>query len=147
MLTAEGGRHHPNIVSSWIDDDDGKLEDKLTDIVVGLAVVSEHESRRWKAEMAQWQRQRDSEEAEARRKAREKAEREERARIAAERKARFDALLGEATAWKQAALIRAYVEARRVSQTSGQEFEEWARWALGEADQIDPMLSEGGSSR
>ncbi|GAA0002626.1 hypothetical protein BRDID11002_26270 [Bradyrhizobium diazoefficiens] len=49
-LRAEGGRHHPDIISSWMDDDAGKLEDKLTEIVIGLAVVSERESRRWQSE-------------------------------------------------------------------------------------------------
>jgi hypothetical protein len=49
-------------VSNWIDDDTGKLEDKLTEIVVGLAIVSERESRRWQAEMAEWQRKREAEE-------------------------------------------------------------------------------------
>ena len=70
-LRAEGGRHHPDIVSSWTDDDAGKLEDKLTEIVIGLAVVSERKSRRWQAEMAPWERQREAEKAEAQRKAKE----------------------------------------------------------------------------
>lgn len=140
-LSAEGGRHHPDLVSNWIDDDAGKIEDKLTEIVIGLAIVSERESRRWQAEMAEWQRKRDAEEAEARRKAKEKAEREERERIAAEEKARRDKLLTEAMNWRSAELIREYVEARRASEPPQRpEFENWARWALKEADQMDPLL-------
>jgi hypothetical protein len=140
-LRAEGGRHHPDIVSNWVDDDTGKLEDKLTEIVIGLAVVSERESRRWQAEMAEWQRKRDAEEAEARRKAKEKAEREEREWIAVEEWARRDGLLTEAKNWRSAGLIREYVEARRASEVAqAPEFESWARWALKEADCMDPLL-------
>jgi hypothetical protein len=101
-LRAEGGRHHPDIVSNWTDDDAGKLEDKLTEIVIGLAIVSERESRRWQTEMAEWKRKREVEESEARLKAKEKAEREERERIAAEEKARRDGLLTEAMNWRSA---------------------------------------------
>jgi len=146
-LRAEGGRHHPDIVSNWMDDDAGKLEEKLTEIVIGLAIVSERESRRWQAETAEWQRKREAEEAEARRKAKEKAEREERERIATKEKARRDGLLTEAMNWRSAGLIREYVEARRASQvTQAPEFEDWARWALEEANRMDPLFkTERGS--
>ncbi len=91
--------------------------------------------------MAGWQRKREEEEAEARRKAKEKAEREERERIAAEEKARRDELLTEAKNWRSARLIREYVEARRASEaTQASEFENWARWALKEADRMDPLF-------
>lgn len=141
-LCAKGGRHHSDIISHWTDDDAGKLEDKLAEIVVGLAIVSERESRRWQAEMAEWQRKREAEEAEARRKAKERAEREERERIATEEKARRDRLLTEAMNWRSAGLIREYVDARRASPaTQAPEFEDWARWALEEADRMDPVLS------
>jgi hypothetical protein len=142
-LCTEGGRHHPDIISSWMDDEKGRLEDKLTEIVVGLAIVSERESRRWQAEMAEWRRKREAEEAEARRRAREKAEREERERIEVEEKARRDGLLNEAANWRNARLIREYVDARRTSTAQSTEFDTWARWALDEADRIDPLLSAG----
>jgi hypothetical protein len=140
-LRAEGGRHHPDIVSSWMDDEKGRLEDKLTEIVVGLAIVSERESRRWQAETAEWRRKREAEEAEERRKAREKAEREERERIEAGEKARRDGLLNEAANWRNARLIREYVDARRSATTPSIEFDAWTRWALEEADRIDPLPS------
>jgi hypothetical protein len=140
VLSAEVGRHHPGVVASWSDDESGKLEDRLTEIVVGLAVVSEHESRRWKAEMAEWRRKQEAEEAEARRKAKEKAERMERERIAAEQQAKLDGLLAEATAWKNAALIREYVEAKIAqAEESTPELEAWVQFALTEANRIDPI--------
>lgn len=145
-LRAEGGRHHPDLVSSWSDDDAGKLEDKLTEIVIGLAVVSERESRRWQAEMAAWERQREAEKAEAQGKAKEKAEREDRERIAAEERKRRDELLTEAMNWKSAELIREYV-ARRASQAPQPPgFAHWERWALEEADRMDPLLNRKCSS-
>ena len=113
VLTAPTGQRFPNLVSSWSDDEAGKLEDKLTDIVVGLATISESESRRWQAERSEWERKRAAEEKEARKVAREKSEREARERAIAEQQARLDELLGEARAWQDAALIRAYVDARR----------------------------------
>ncbi|MHC6154772.1 hypothetical protein ACVSQB_23605 [Bradyrhizobium elkanii] len=141
-LRAEGGRHHPDIVSNWMDDDAGKLEDKLTEIVIGLAIVSERESRRWQTEMAEWRRKREAEEAEARRKAKETTEREERERIAAQERARRDGLLTAAMNWRSAGLIREYVEARRALQgTQVPEFDDWARWALEEADRMDPLFN------
>jgi hypothetical protein len=86
---------------------------------------------------------REAEEAEARRKAEEKAEREERARIVAEEKALRDRLLTEATNWRSAGLIREYVEARRASQVMrAPGFEDWARWALKEADRMDPLFKK-----
>ena len=73
-LRAEDGRRHPNTVSNWMDDDAGKFQDNLTEIVIALAIVNECESRQWQAEMAEWPRKCETEEAEARRKAKEKAE-------------------------------------------------------------------------
>jgi hypothetical protein len=139
MLTALAGQRFSNVVSNWTDDEHGKLEDKLTDIVVGLATISEHESRRWKAEREEWRRKQAAEEEEARRIAKEKAEREARERVVAEQQARLDELLGEARAWKDAALIRAFADARR-RRESLCESSKWVEWALAEADRIDPLV-------
>lgn len=97
--------------------------------------------------MTEWQRKREEEEAEARLKAKERAEREERERIAAEENARRDGLLTEAKDWRSARLIREYVEARRTSEAAQvPEFEKWARWALEQADRMDPLFKIKSSS-
>lgn len=76
----------------------------------------------------------------------ERAEKERQKRI---EQARTDRLLGDAAAFQQAAEIRKYVEAIALSQarnrtSSAEEFEQWSRWALAQADRIDPTI--GGHS-
>jgi hypothetical protein len=77
-------------------------------------------------------------------------EREEVARREADRKRR-EALVGEVTAWRPAAEIRAYVKAVRAeAEKSGGavsgEYLAWEAWALGVADYVDPIFtrSRGG---
>jgi hypothetical protein len=58
-------------------------------------------------------------------------------------KARRDDLLGMATDYRQARTIRLFVAAlrRRSSEADGArgpDFEDWCRWALAEADALDP---------
>lgn len=51
-------------------------------------------------------------------------------------------LHGLAGAWRDAANIRAYVDAARQSAYGNMAvFDDWAQWALAEADRIDPMVS------
>ena len=73
----------------------------------------------------------------------ERREREEAAKREAERQRR-ESLVGEVTAWRRAAEIRAYVEAVRAEvEKSGtgesEEFREWERWAMGVAGEMDPV--------
>jgi hypothetical protein len=58
---------------------------------------------------------------------------------------RIDRLLQNAAAFRQAAEIRQYVEAIRrngSSATSASEIELLCRWALEQADRIDPVVSQ-----
>ena len=130
------------VTTRWEDRDGCKLEDQLTDIVVGMAIAGEHQHRRWLAERAAWQqKQCEEEEREARRRKAE-AERREREQIAAEEKARRDALLADARAWRDADLIRAYVGAVKTNVVAGEPaLNAWVRWALTEADRLDPVAS------
>jgi hypothetical protein len=126
---------------AWRDEDGCKLEQQLTDVIVGMAVAGEYLHRKWLEEQAAWERRR-QEEAERevqRRKAEE--ERRKRERIAALEKAKRDALRGDARAWREAADIRAYVEAVRKAAYVPETTDAWARWALLEADRIDPIVS------
>lgn len=126
---------------SWRDEDGRKLEQQLTDIIIGMAVAGEHLHRKWLEQQAAWARQRQEEaEREAKRRKAEE-ERRERERLAALEKAKRDALRRDAKAWREANDIRAYVEAIRRSEASPESTEEWARWALLEADGIDPIVS------
>ena len=74
-------------------------------------------------------------------------ERAERERIQKLEKARIDRLLGQAAAFEQAAVIRKYVEAVRnaisgMNNLLAEKFDAWSRWALAEADRIDPSRGE-----
>jgi len=131
----------PGIPFAWRDEDGCKLEQQLTDIIVGMAVAGEYLHRKWLEQQAAWERQRQEEaEREAQRR---KAEEEgrERERIAALEKAKRDALRRDARAWREAADIRAYVEAVRKAADAPGTTDAWARWALLEADRIDPIVS------
>ena len=58
---------------------------------------------------------------------------------------RIDRLLSDAAAFQQALTIRKYVAALRLMLPDGansadDEFEQWSRWALAQADRIDPAI-------
>ena len=60
-------------------------------------------------------------------------------------KERVEKLLGEARALQQARIIREYVESIRQNiediPAKHEKVEEWAKWALKEADRVDPIKS------
>jgi hypothetical protein len=140
MYLSVKGESEARITMRWEDREGCKLEDQLTDIVVGMAIAGEHQHRSWLVQQAAWrQKQREDEEREAM-KRKEEAERRERERLAAAEKARSDTLLAEAKAWRDADLVRAYVGAvRRSGALSIPDLETWAQWALAEADRLDPL--------
>jgi hypothetical protein len=47
----------------------------------------------------------------------------------------------DARAWREAADIRAYVEAVSKAANAPETTEAWARWALLEAERVDPIVS------
>ena len=73
----------------------------------------------------------------------ERTEKERQKRIA---QARIDRLLRDAAAFQQAGEIRKYVEAVRSGEArnrslSMDQIERWTKWALAQADRIDPTIS------
>lgn len=130
---------------SWEDEDERPLEDRLTDILVGLLVTAEANYRDTLAQTRNWVIERKAaaeaelkkREAEAERKARELE-----AKVAGERIGR---LLSQAKALDRANQIRAYVEAAasRASElpVTPADFDNWALWARREADRIDPLVN------
>jgi hypothetical protein len=126
----------------WEDRDECLLEQQLTDVVVGIAVVAELLLRRGIKTQAPWLQQ-----GEARRSAHEvdgEAEQRPDEPGAAEEDPKRLALLASAAAWREANNVRAYVAAVR-NATEGNlekgQFETWARWALSQANRIDPLSS------
>jgi hypothetical protein len=139
-----GGGSIAGVTTRWEDRPGSPLEEMLTEIIIGLAVAGEHRRRRWLAEHAAWlQKQREEQvRQELRRKA--EAEQRERERIAALQKARSDALLSDAVAWRDADTIRAFVAATQAALAGAQppdKIEAWVQWALAEADRRDPLAS------
>jgi hypothetical protein len=109
-----------------------------------MAVAGEHKHRQWLQQMADWERQRREEAEREARQRQEEAERRERERLAAIEKAKLDGLLQGAEAWRAAAGLRDYIKAVHAAageRAQSEEFQVWARWALAEADKLDPITS------
>lgn len=122
--------------ADWRDDPDQPLEDQLNAIIAGFFVAGEV-LRRHRLERQEAERRY----AEAER---ERWRQEELRRKEAER---VQELLRRVSAWRQAAEIRAYVQAvRTAAETARRDIdeahlEEWASWALTQADRLDPLLA------
>jgi hypothetical protein len=126
-------------------DDEVKLESQLTEIVCAIVVAAEAQHRADRLRHHAYLLQRRIEnEAEVERR-RLEAETKARERRQAEEKARRDLLFGQAHAWRTANDIRGFV-ADVLTCPSHEQFHDlqaWAKWALAEADAIDPV--RGGS--
>jgi hypothetical protein len=96
--------------TSWIDDDSGKLEARMTDVAIEVVVTAEIQHRDGALRYHQWRIERKAQIEEEDRKRQAEAERAERERQARLKQARIDRLLKEAAAFQQANAIRKYVE-------------------------------------
>ncbi len=124
--------------TSW-SDVDRPLEKRLPEIVTGLLVAAEWGYREGLMRAHSYLVERKAEAIEKRNRQIEEAARQERERIEREAKKRFEALLSDVRAWRTATEIRAYVEVRMASTPRDQGLNEWAAWALAEAQRIDPL--------
>ncbi len=130
------------VVGLWVDGDGGKLEERLTDIVVDVIVAGEAQYRAGQIAHHAWLIKRRAEnEAEVVRR-REEAERKRREQEAKEEQERRDLLLHQARDWRTARDIRAFVGEVLSEGADGRRdggLATWAAWALAEADAIDPV--------
>lgn len=129
----------------WQDDEDSKIERRLTEITIELILTAELQYRDGQIHQYEWRVKRRAELEEKERQRKIEAERAERARQKRIEQARIDRLLKDAAAFQQANEIRKYVEALRPSQigremASSEEFDRWSKWALAQADRIDPAI-------
>ncbi|WP_407116127.1 hypothetical protein [Bradyrhizobium sp. LMG 9283] len=142
-LAFGAARDRANANKFWEDGGESSLEDQLAEVLVEMLVSAEASYRNGLVRHREWiiSRKADAEaelkrrQDEAERKARELKERLERERIRR--------LLSQAKALDWANQIRTYVESARlriaeIAMTEA-EFENWASWALQEADRIDPL--------
>lgn len=128
-------------------EDETPLERQATDIVLGLLFQAEDDTRKWALMRHQWDREDRARRAREAKLAAEKAEAERVARDEAAAAARIAALIDGAEELERAARIRRYVDAVRAANAARSEpvsdeaLERWTRWALAEADTIDPVVS------
>jgi hypothetical protein len=121
--------------TQWAEGARGPLENRLNEIVAGLLAVA-GTIRQHRLEREEDERRRRAEE-EARMK-REEAQRNEARRLTE--------LIQLVNHWHQAVDIRAYVKAVGYAVRTGgfkienRKLDEWTKWALGRADQIDPLV-------
>lgn len=133
---------------SWQDDDADKIEARIAEIARELILTAEVQYRESALRQYQWRVERKAELEEEERKRKLEAERRERERLKRLEQARIDRLLKDAAAFQQAAAIRKYVEAIQLAQgcssvSMADDLERWSKWALAQADRIDPAI--GGS--
>lgn len=133
---------------SWQDDDSGKIEARIAEVARELVLTAEVQYRESALRHYQWRVERKAELEEEERKRKVETERAERERRRRQEQARIDRLLNDATAFQQAAAIRKYVKAIQLAQgcssvSVADDLERWSKWALAQADRIDPAI--GGS--
>jgi hypothetical protein len=135
------------IRASWQDGEGGRLESFVGDIAVEVVMTAEVSYRESRVREFEWRVQRKAQLKEETRQHQLRLEREERELRQQLEQARIDRLLDEAASLRRAADIRAYVDAVRTAvlsenpSVSPDAIERWSKWALKEADRIDPIKS------
>jgi hypothetical protein len=135
------------LLASWQDEDNQKLEMQMADIAVQIVLTAEIQHRESASRRHSWRVRRKAELEEEQRKRKLEAERAAKERQKRIEQARVDRLLRDAAAFHQAGEIRKYVEVIRSvkaddNSTSVDQIEKWSKWALAQADRIDPALGE-----
>jgi hypothetical protein len=134
-----------SVMKTWLDNNAGKLETKLTEIAVEVILAAETEYREGAIRQHEWRIKRKAQLEEEQRQRKIEAEREERDREARQKQARVDRLMKDAAALQRASEIRKYVDTVRAAfsndgPTRAEDFETWSTWALAQADRIDPTV-------
>jgi hypothetical protein len=134
-----------NIRITWQDDEQGRVETRITEIAIQVILTAELQYREGTMRNYEWRVQRKADLEQEERERKRQAERAERERQKRLKQARIDRLLKSAAAFQQAGAIRKYVEAIRLTLSSNkacspEELERWSQWALSEADRIDPAI-------
>jgi hypothetical protein len=128
---------------TWQDNDEGKLETRMTKIAVEVILTAEIQYREVAVQHYQLRVERRAQLEEEERQRKLAVERAEKERLRRIDQTRIDRLLRDAAAFQQANAIRKYVETIRLTQACdgfsvAGEFERWSQWALAQADRIDP---------
>jgi len=140
--------HSEKEVQAWHDGEGAKLEAQMTSAAIEIVLLAETKYRDSIFRRYKWRVERKVELEEEDRKRKLEAERAERERIKRLEQARIDGLLSDAADFQKSAVIRQYVDAIRAKHAcspiaSDQELEDWCRWALAQADRLDPAFKSG----
>lgn len=144
ILSIEGGYWANGYRKTWRDADKQRLEDRLSHFVAGLLRIAAR-----KKEYEEEQKQRAQEQREQERRQKEETERRaEKRRLFQAEKARLDSLMHEVECWAASQSLRRYIDARRQKHLNdhgaiglGSEFADWLRWAVQQADRLDPTVA------
>ena len=129
---------------SW-EDGDTTLEQQARGIVLAIMLKGEQQHRDAAIRSHAWRVDLKASTLVCLKKERAEAERKERERQAALERKRVEHLLGDAVAFRRARDIRAYVQEARAANAvapepmAAQDLDSCARWALAQADRIDPV--------
>lgn len=140
-------RSSSKVRKTWEDTDKLPLEKQLDEIIFELIVAAEHQYREGLLANYDWLVERKTQLIEKVRKREEEEKHRQRERRVQLEKARIGRLLRDAVALRQAADIRAYVDTVRTEVgrvgdlVSTDTLEGWTKWAVAQADRIDPVLS------
>jgi hypothetical protein len=135
-------------VQSWHDGEGIRLEMQVTAIAVEVVLLAEAKYRDSQMHRYKWRVERKAELEEEDRRHKLETERAEQERLKRLEQARIDSLLSDAAAFQRSAAIRQYVEAIRARHAcsplaSDEELEHWSKWALAQADRVDPAHGGG----
>jgi hypothetical protein len=137
---------------SWEDTEKTRLEDHLSEIASQALVSAEMLLRFGSRQMFEYEVKERARRIEAARVKLEEQERERLAQLERARQQRLEMLRDETCRWRRAADIRAYVHAAVEAESSAQnaraeELNQWAAWALQEADRLDPLCADSPNHR
>ncbi|MGJ0393560.1 MAG: hypothetical protein ACR650_12620 [Methylocystis sp.] len=144
VLSIEAYQPPPGVTLAWKDEKDSPLEDRMTEVVLGMAIAAEHLHRESVKRHLAWERERREAAERKERLWRKEVERKEQERIAALKKARVDALLADAESLERAARLRSYVDtvlAMPPADTTHEVLQVWAAFVRQQADALDPLTS------
>ncbi|MBN9453849.1 MAG: hypothetical protein J0I42_18070 [Bosea sp.] len=131
----------------WSDTESGKLEASAAEILTELFVDAELSYRQGFADLRDWRIQRRDLAIERDRQERERIERETKEQQAALEQARVKRLLDDADNLRKASAIRSYVDQavreweKRPGNIAREKLDKWRRWAISQADRIDPVAN------
>lgn len=140
-VTIRPGINAKSFQATWSDDERGKLETKLREIVIAILLAGEECYRDAQVRQFEWLVKRRAEMQAEQIRLIEEARQKEEARSRKEARERQRVLFRQARDWRLAQDIRSFIREATMHPewSSDAEACQWTEWALAEADSIDPI--------